>query len=130
MLEKLDFSKSPTMWGGTRKILAISLDLELPCSRNCACSARWRGRVFQPLLKHSDFVAVCRAPELTHQESRTLWRVLDGSRMLQHTAWAARHLAKNLEPYSSVAMARPMAFFAIAMGGVAHQPVKAKAWDM
>ena len=38
MLEKLDFSKSPTMWGGTRKMRAISLIWNFLVSRNCACS--------------------------------------------------------------------------------------------
>ena len=38
MLLKLDFSKSPTMWGGTRKIRAISLIWNFLVSRNCACS--------------------------------------------------------------------------------------------
>ena len=38
MLEKLDFSRSPTMWGGTRKMRAISSIWNLRVSRNCACS--------------------------------------------------------------------------------------------
>ena len=38
ILEKLDFSRSPTMWGGTRKIRAISLIWNFRVSRNCACS--------------------------------------------------------------------------------------------
>src|SRR5699024_12831765 len=38
ILEKLDFSRSPTMWGGTRKIRAISLTWNFRVSKNCACS--------------------------------------------------------------------------------------------
>lgn len=38
MFEKLLFSKSPTMWGGTRKIRAISLIWNFLVSKNCACS--------------------------------------------------------------------------------------------
>ena len=64
------------------------IDLELPCFQELRLLRRdGDGRVFQPLLKHSDFVAVCRAPELTHPGIPHPLRVLDGSRMLQHTAW-------------------------------------------
>ena len=38
MLEKDDLSRSPTMWGGTRKMRAISSIWNLRVSRNCACS--------------------------------------------------------------------------------------------
>lgn len=38
ILEKLLFSRSPTMWGGTRKMRAISLIWNFLVSRNCACS--------------------------------------------------------------------------------------------
>lgn len=38
ILEKLDFSRSPTICGGTLKIRAISLIWNLRVSRNCACS--------------------------------------------------------------------------------------------
>ncbi len=38
ILEKLDFSGSPTMWGGTLKSRAILLIWNFLVSRNCACS--------------------------------------------------------------------------------------------
>ena len=38
MLLKDDFSKSPIIWGGTRKIRAISSSWNFLVSRNCACS--------------------------------------------------------------------------------------------
>ena len=49
IFEKLDFSKSPTICGGTRKIRAISLIWNFRVSRNCACSGEMEiGVYFMP----------------------------------------------------------------------------------
>ena len=116
MLEKLDFSRSPTMWGGTRKIRAISLIWNFLVSRNCACSGEMpMGVYFMPSSSTAILLLLPLPPKVDCQLSRTRW----GSLMVpgcSSTPPGAAPLAKNFAPYSSQAIAMPMAFFAIAMG--------------
>src|SRR5699024_6216176 len=72
MLEKLDFSRSPTMWGGTRKILAISLIWNFLVSRNCACSGEMEiGVYFSPSSSTAILLLFAEPPNWLIQESRT-----------------------------------------------------------
>ena len=116
MLEKLDFSRSPTMWGGTRKIRAISLIWNFLVSKNCACSGEMpMGVYFMPSSSTAILLLLPLPPKVDCQLSRTRW----GSLMVpgcSKTPPGAAPLAKNLAPYSSQAIAMPMAFLAIAIG--------------
>ena len=116
MLEKLLFSRSPTMCGGTRKILAISLIWNFLVSRNCACSGEMEiGVYFIPSSKTATLLALWLPPKVDCQLSLTL----DGSFSVpgcSSTPLGCAPLAKNFAPYSSQAIAMPMAFFAMAMG--------------
>lgn len=116
MLEKLLFSRSPTMCGGTRKILAISFIWNLRVSRNCACSGDMEiGVYFMPSSSTAILLLFAEPPKVCCQLSLTR----DGSFIVpgcSNTPLGAAPFAKNLLPYSSVAIASPMAFFAIAIG--------------
>ena len=92
------------------------------------CDITLRNAFFEPLLKHSDLVAVCRAPELTHPGIPHPLRVLDGSRMLQHTAWL-RAICKKFGAVFLCGNGKADDVFCHRNGGVAHQPVKAKPRD-
>src|SRR5574344_2127492 len=116
ILEKLDFSRSPTIWGGTLKIRAISLIWNFLVSRNCACSGEMEiGVYFIPSSRTATLLELELPPKAACQLSLTLC----GSLMVlgcSNTPPGVAPLAKNLAPYSSQAIAIPMAFFAIAMG--------------
>ena len=72
ILEKLDFSRSPTMWGGTRKIRAISLIWNFRVSRNCACSGEMPiGVYFMPSSSTAILFAFPLPPKVDCQLSRT-----------------------------------------------------------
>ena len=126
ILEKLDFSRSPTMWGGTRKIRAISLIWNFRVSRNCACSGLMPiGVYFMPSSSTAILLALPLPPKVDCQLSRTRC----GSLIVpgcSSTPPGAAPLAKNFAPYSSQAIAMPMAFFAIAMGLYPTSPSKPK----
>ena len=116
MLLKDDFSRSPIIWGGTRKIRAISSSWNFLVSRNCACSGEMEmGVYFIPSSSTATLIGVpgsakCPLPAFPHPAG-----IFNRPRMFQHPEGAAP-LAKNFAPYSSQAMAMPMAFFAIAIG--------------
>src|SRR5574344_2816740 len=116
ILEKLDFSRSPTIWGGTLKIRAISLIWNLRVSRNCACSGEIEiGVYFIPSSRTATLPEFIEPPNGEFQFSLSL----AGSGIVpgcSSTPEGAAPFAKNLAPYSSVAIARPIAFFAIAIG--------------
>ena len=124
ILEKLDFSRSPTMWGGTRKIRAISLTWNFRVSKNCACSGEIpMGVYFMPSSRTAILLLLPLPPKVDCQLSRTRW----GSLMVpgcSSTPPGAAPLAKNLAPYSSQAIAMPMAFLAMAMGLYPTRPSK------
>ena len=90
-----------------------AIDAELS---NCACSGEMEiGVYFIPSSKTATFPEFADPPNWLCQASRTL----DGSLIVpgcSSTPEGAAPLAKNLAPYSSQAIAMPMAFFAIAMG--------------
>lgn len=116
IFEKELFSKSPTICGGTRKIRAISFIWNFLVSRNCACSgAIEMGVNFNPSSSTAMRLELTLPPKADCQLSL----IRCGSFMVpgcSKTPPGEAPLAKNLLPYSSVAMARPMAFFAMAMG--------------
>ena len=124
ILEKLDFSRSPTMCGGTLKIRAISLIWNFLVSRNCACSGEMEmGVYFMPSSSTAILLLFAEPPKVCCQLSLTR----EGSLIVpgcSSTPEGAAPLAKNLLPYSSVAMARSMAFFAMAMGLYPTRPSK------
>lgn len=116
ILEKLDFSRSPTMCGGTLKIRAISLIWNLRVSRNCACSGEIEmGVYFIPSSSTATLPEFPLPPNCDCHASLTLV----GSLIVpgcSSTPEGAAPFAKNLLPNSSVAIASPIAFFAIAIG--------------
>ena len=116
ILLKDDFSRSPIIWGGTRKIRAISSNWNFLVSRNCACSGEMEmGVYFIPSSSTATLLAFPDPPNVLCQLSRTRL----GSLMVpgcSSTPEGAAPLAKNFAPYSSQAMAMPRAFFAMAMG--------------
>ena len=116
ILEKLDFSRSPTMCGGTLKIRAISLIWNFLVSKNCACSGEMEiGVYLSPSSRTAILLLFAGPPNWLIHDSLTLC----GSLIVpgcSSTPLGAAPFAKNLLPYSSVAIASPMAFFAIAIG--------------
>ena len=122
ILEKLLFSRSPTMWGGTRKMRAISLIWNFLVSRNCACSGEIEmGVYFMPSFSTATLLAFWLPPKVCVQLSLTRL----GSLIVpgcSSTPLGCAPLAKNFAPYSSQAIAMPMAFFAIAMGEYPTRP--------
>ena len=96
ILEKLDFSRSPTIWGGTRKIRAISLTWNFRVSKNCACSGEMpMGVYFMPSSSTAILLLLPLPPKVDCQLSRTRW----GSLMVpgcSSTPPGAAPLAKNL----------------------------------
>ena len=115
MLLKDDFSRSPDQMRRHRKIRAYLIQLELPRSKNCACSGEIEmGVYFIPSSSTATLLAFPLPPKVLCQLSRTRL----GSLIVpgcSSTPEGAAPLAKNFAPYSSQAMAMPMAFFAIAM---------------
>ena len=124
IFEKLDLSRSPTICGGTLNILAISLIWNFLVSRNWACSGDMDiGVYFMPSSKTAILFALPLPPKVACQLSLTL----AGSLIVpgcSSTPEGAAPFAKNLLPYSSVAIASPMAFFAIAIGEYPTSPSK------
>ena len=116
IFEKLDFSRSPTICGGTLKIRAISLIWNFLVCKNCACSGEMlMGVYFIPSSSTAILFALPLPPKVDCQLSRTRC----GSLIVpgcSSTPPGAAPFAKNLAPYSSQAIAIPIAFFAIAMG--------------
>ena len=116
MLEKLDFSKSPTMWGGTRKMRAISLIWNFLVSKNCACSGDMPiGWYLRPSSKTAIWWELALPLNNLFQLSRTLSGFFS-TPGCSSTPPGAASFAKNFAPYSSVAIASPTAFFAMASG--------------
>ena len=73
IFEKLDFSRSPTIWGGTLKIRAISFIWNLRVSRNCASFGEMEmGVYFIPSSSTAILFALPLPPNVFCQESRTL----------------------------------------------------------
>ena len=58
------------------------------------------------------------------QDSPDLLRILHDARMLQDTPDGSHRFAKKVAPYSSEAIAMPIAFFAIAIGLYPTRPSK------
>ena len=122
MFEKEDLSRSPTICGGTRNILAISLIWNFLVSRNCACSGEMEmGVYFIPSSRTATLLALWLPPKVDCQLSLTR----AGSLIVpgcSSTPLGCAPLAKNFAPYSSQAIAIPMAFFAMAMGEYPTSP--------
>ena len=110
------FSRSPIMWGGMRKILAISSIWNFRVSRNCACSGEIEiGVYFMPSSRTATLLELAEPPKAVFQLSRTRsgsFTTPGCSRIPPGVA----PLAKNFAPYSSQAIAMPIEFLAIAMG--------------
>ena len=95
---------------------AISLIWNFLVSRNCACSGEMEiGVYFIPSSKTATLPELPEPPNWLCHASRTF----DGSLIVpgcSKTPEGAAPFAKNLAPYSSQAIAIPIAFFAIAIG--------------
>ena len=106
------------------------INLELPCLQKLRLfRGDANGRVFHALLQHGDLIAVAAAAEGGLPTLPDTLRVFDRPRMLQHAA-RSRAVGKELRPIFLTGNRHADGVLRHSDGGIAHQPVKAKPWDV
>ena len=108
ILEKLDFSRSPTMWGGTRKIRAISLIWNLRVSRNCACSGEMPMGVYfisdGEQVTEKEYVRLLREP-IPDQRLSIVQELKP--KLKKHVVEALLSGSSKIEPYDTKSQKQP-----------------------